>query len=143
MKCLSGSCSHVVYKPESWWFNPQFHLTNVECSRRARWRLVWLIPPSVYELSVWMGECEAKCKALWWSLGLWKHYVNAVHLKGRGKKHLETWESLSKMRLPLYPWSKHTWIMHLSSFSFIQAFAYWLKLCSNFRELLKVERCFN
>jgi len=27
-----------------------------------------------------MGECEAKCKELWWPLGLWKCYINAVHL---------------------------------------------------------------
>jgi len=39
--------------------------------------LAWLTPPSVCE---WMGECEAICKALWWSLGLWKRYINVVHL---------------------------------------------------------------
>jgi len=27
-----------------------------------------------------MGEREAICKALWWPLGLWKGYKNAVHL---------------------------------------------------------------
>jgi len=31
-------------------------------------------------MSEWMGECEAKCKALLWPLGLWKRYLNAVHL---------------------------------------------------------------
>jgi len=31
-------------------------------------------------MSEWMGECEAKCKVLWWPLGLWKRYINAVHL---------------------------------------------------------------
>jgi len=31
-------------------------------------------------MSEWMGECEAKCNALLWPLGLWKRYINPVHL---------------------------------------------------------------
>jgi len=31
-------------------------------------------------MSEWIGECEAIYKALWWPLGPWKRYINAVHL---------------------------------------------------------------